>query len=224
MVKIDLVGQRFERLVVVSESDVRKNGQWAWNCKCDCGGEAVVASYDLRKGHTQSCGCLQKERTSKAKKTHGRRHTREYGIWTHMWRRCRNPNSENFERYGARGITVCDRWKDFGAFYTDMGDAPEGHSIERVNNNGDYTPENCIWADNFAQAQNKRMRKDNLSGVVGVCEYDGQWFAYMDRNKVRRKTGYFTTKEEAVEARKMLERSFESRPLGENSDAITATT
>lgn len=222
MRKIDLVGQVFGRLTVIKEAEQQtKSGQYAWVCKCSCGGDAVVAGHDLRKGHTQSCGCLQKERTSKAKKTHGMRHSREYNIWTHVLRRCRCENAHNYGRYGGRGITVCDRWKSFENFFADMGECPDGFSIERVDNNGIYEPGNCIYADIFTQAKNKRTRVDNKSGFPGIYWYPfkgiNKWVATITRRRKVHRLGYFEKLEDAIAARKEAEQRLDFAPLGDNS-------
>lgn len=155
---INLVGQRFGRLIVIE----RAPGQQVvlWRCRCDCGAERVVISANLRKGFTQSCGCLQRERAGNANRRHGWTQTKEYRAWCSMKRRCDNPNVERYPHYGGRGITVCDRWRDsFEAFLQDLGKCPLGMSLDRIDVNGNYTPENCRWATDSQQARNKRPRK-----------------------------------------------------------------
>lgn len=219
--KIDLLGQVFGRLVVVSEHPVRVNSQYAWACKCDCGGTTVAAGYDLRNGHTQSCGCLQKERTSKAKKTHGMRFSKEYNIWSKIIDRCKNPNCERYPNYGGRGITICERWEKFENFFADMGKCPDGFSIERVDNNAGYEPSNCVWADNFTQAKNRRTRVDNRSGVPGVFWYTAKginkWSVTITRKKKVYRLGYFEKLEDAIAVRKEAEQRLDFAPLGDNS-------
>lgn len=220
--KIDLVGQVFGRLTVIKETEQQtKSGQYAWVCKCSCGGDAVVAGHDLRKGHTQSCGCLQKERTSKAKKTHGMRHSKEYNIWSKMWGRCANTNGNRYEDYGGRGITICDRWGKFENFFADMGKCPAGFSIERVDNDGNYEPSNCVWADAFTQAKNRRIRVDNKSGVPGVFWYTykgiNKWAVTITRRKKVYRLGYFEKLEDAIAVRKEAEQRLDFAPLSDIS-------
>lgn len=158
----DLVGAKYARLTVVSRNhDTRENCREAyWNCLCDCGNASmiVVRTASLTTGQTKSCGCFQKEQSSKASTTHGMSNTSEYCIWAGIIARCCNPSNNAYPRYGGRGIVVCERWRNsFENFYTDMGPRPTPeHSIDRVNNDGNYEPGNCRWATDIEQANNKR--------------------------------------------------------------------
>lgn len=131
-----------------------------WLCRCECGGEKWVVVDALIGGGSQSCGCIKRERGRAFWMTHGMRRTKEYSIWTNMKTRCFNVSNAAYRHYGARGITVCDRWKDsFENFLSDMGPCPKGMTLDRRDNNGSYTPENCRWATLETQGGNRRNNR-----------------------------------------------------------------
>lgn len=138
-----------------------------YSCVCQCGSLRDVIIHDLKSGRSQSCGCLRRERASQACRTHGMSRTRAYWAWSSMHSRCSNPSVANFKNYGARGIRVCRRWRSFINFYRDMGERPTGLSLERRNNNGLYSPSNCVWASRSAQRRNSRtIRAITINGVT----------------------------------------------------------
>lgn len=155
--KESLVGEVFGRLTVVSQAE-SANRRRRWVCKCECGNRAVLISGDLISGHTQSCGCLGKERRLAANRTHGKKRTKEYRAWRNMKSRCLLPSDPAYKHYGGRGIKVCHEWAtSFEKFVSDIGLAPSRlHSIDRINVDGDYEPKNCRWSTKAEQARNTR--------------------------------------------------------------------
>jgi hypothetical protein len=162
----DLAGRRIRSLVVVSLDYVHPVKGALWLCLCDCGKQWVTTGTSIRYGSVTSCGCQGLKRAQLAKTTHGasrrvdgKNRTPEYRSWAGLRNRCNNPSNRSFHDYGARGITVCERWNDFAAFYSDMGPRPAGTSIERINNDLGYSPSNCCWATRTQQNRNTRRNR-----------------------------------------------------------------
>jgi hypothetical protein len=154
---VDVAGQKFGLLTVVAASERKTHAGKLWQCQCDCGGQTVTTSLKLRSGHTTSCGCVQKARLAASHRTHGRANKdRTYKSWKEMRRRCLNLNADQYKWYGGRGITICARWSDFENFVADMGERPSGTSLDRINPDGPYEPQNCRWATAKQQAETNR--------------------------------------------------------------------
>ena len=153
----DLTGQTFNRLTVIERAENAKDGKARWRCRCSCGNEVVVVGKYLRRGTIQSCGCLWREKVT----THGMSHTKIFGKWKTMLKRCENPKCVSYNNYGGRGIKVCERWHDFQNFYNDVSHLPhfgeKGYTLDRIDNDGDYEPCNVRWADYKTQRRNTRQ-------------------------------------------------------------------
>lgn len=169
----DLSGRRFGRLVAIEVDSRNWQGKTMWRCRCDCGNETVVKSDSLKSGHTRSCGCLYTENIGKTNLTHGHTGERIHNIWKCMRSRCSNQNNDSYENYGGRGVSVCDEWKnDFQSFYdwSMHNGYADNLSIDRINNDGDYSPENCRWTTALTQANNtRRNRYITYNNITHTC-------------------------------------------------------
>ena len=149
------ISAKFGLLTVLERVDNDRFGRTQWRCRCDCGREHVAALFRMTSGHTKSCGCIKG-----AAPKHGMRNTPTYHTWLAMRARCNNPNSDEFHRYGGKGITVCARWQEsFEAFLADMGERPSGKTIDRIENAKGYEPGNCRWATPREQRMNQERMK-----------------------------------------------------------------
>lgn len=185
--KHDFTNQVFGRLTAICPTDLRWRKQIVWHCKCLCGEEVDVPSHQLANGKVKSCGCYRREmgiRRGKASTKHGHSgHRRgkvhagapEYASWSHAISRCHNPKHTAYRWYGAKGITVCDRWRtSYEAFLEDMGRRPsDKHSLDRIDNSKGYSPENCRWATIKEQARNTSQNR--LITVDGVTKTMTEW-------------------------------------------------
>lgn len=203
--KIDETGQSYGRLLVIQEDTRIHKSHAYWSCLCACGNSVTVDGLKLRSNHTNSCGCLRRK--------HGYSQTPEYESYKKMMRRCYDPSSENYEFYGGRGIQVCKRWRDsIEAFMDDLGEKPEGdYTLDRIDVNGDYTPQNCRWADAQTQQRNKRVCRKSKTGITGVIPYKDKFQANIRVNGKLHHLGYFNTISEAASARKRAEEKFWGR-------------
>ena len=168
---LDLTGRKFSSLSVIKKSDEIKCGNVMWECQCDCGNTTLVTSYNLRSGRIGSCGC-QKAKLTTEKTTgennpnykHNLRNTKLYTIWAMIKQRCSNPNHKNYKDYGGRGITICEEWSnDVQVFYdwSMKNGYEEGLTIDRIDNDKGYSPDNCRWTTMKVQRKNQRKRKMN---------------------------------------------------------------
>lgn len=168
----DLTGRRFGRLIVLERTDshIKKNGdkQTAFLCRCDCGNVRKVLAYNLKNGHTTSCGCEAFRKRVAAKTTHNEAGTRLYRIWTKMKGRCTNPNDPAYKRYGGCGRTLCEEWKHYERFrdWALANGYADNLSIDRINNEKGYSPDNCRWATPKQQANNTRKNR--------IIEFNGE--------------------------------------------------
>lgn len=210
--RIDLIGQKFGRLTVLRFVDQTKFRHSRWLCKCDCGIEKIIVAYDLKNGHTKSCGCLQKEQLRIATTTHG--HSKNgkmsltYKTWTGMMQRCSYVGHNQYEDYGGRGITVCKRWSKFINFLMDMGERPgKGYQIDRINNNKGYSKNNCQWVTPKQNSRNKRNNR--LITYKGKTQCLAEWAEQFDIDyytlKWRLNNGWSIEKTLTTPSRKKVE-------------------
>ena len=168
---VNLIGQRFGKLVVISRSETLPPRITMWLCQCDCGVVKPIRAQTLMDGRSKTCGCSKYEQRPR---THGMTETATYRTWCHMKERCDNPRCERYSRWGGRGITYDPRWSSFENFLADMGEKPKGrYSIDRIDNDGNYSKANCRWATDDQQANNNEHPK--LLTYVGITQSVTRW-------------------------------------------------
>lgn len=204
--KLNIINKKYNHLLVLEEVQphIQPSGtkMRKYKCQCDCGKIIEVAQPSITRGLTKSCGCHRIK--------HNMTDTKEYQVWRDMKQRCLNTNHPSYKNYGGRGIKICQQWIDsFETFLKDVGTAPYKKStLDRINNQADYTPDNIRWTDYTVQNINKRLQKRNKTGCPGVYKHgqcNNKWTAYININKKHTYLGIFDTKEEAVQARKDAE-------------------
>lgn len=205
---LNLVGEKFNKLTVVEFSHKADSGIY-WKCECECGNFRTITQSALKRGATKSCGCSRKKSKSDSLQ---KVYPREWRSWEFMHQRCNNPNFTGYSNYGGSGISICERWDrtkggTFMNFYEDMGERPEGMSIERCDVSGDYCLENCIWANRSDQSYNRTRFSSNTSGRTGVSfsKKIEKWVAYIGINGEAKHIGYFENFEDAIKAREEAE-------------------
>ena len=199
-------GMIFEDLMIIREIESKKGNRY-FECKCKCGEKHISSLSNLATKRSKRCSkCSIKDR-----KNYGLSETKEYHTWEAMKQRCLNKKHPGYKDYGGRGIKICDRWLEFENFLKDMGIAKKGLSLDRINNDGNYEPSNCRWADVYEQAINQRLQKTNTTGYrgMGYREDRNKWYIKLYRNKkVAFSKNAIETKDEAIkiwnEAIKML--------------------
>lgn len=204
------IGDKFGRLEVIENLGAIK-GVIRFCCKCKCGNTKTVIGYDLYHGKTKSCGCLHREQLMIRNTVHGMAKIPEYRLWCHMTQRCVNPKDASYKNYGGRGIKVCKEWLDsFEAFFKDMGERPEGLTIERKNNELGYFPGNCKWATHSEQNRNQRVRQNNKIGIRGISWYkpSQKYHVQIGANYKNYHIGFFKDLEQAKAARVAAERKY----------------
>lgn len=165
--RLKITGKRFAMLTAMNPTALRVRGKVVWLFKCDCGNETSVGASQVINGNTRSCGCIKLARVKALKYSHGMAKTKINHVWARMKQRCLNPKCSDYEYYGGRGITVCERWLKFENFFSDMGQPEPGMTLERVDNSKGYEPGNVIWASRKVQGVN--MRSNVWIEVNGRC-------------------------------------------------------
>lgn len=218
---VNIAGERYGRLTVVKKVEKpkdKKSKEAFWLCKCDCGNDKVVPGYYLRSGTTKSCGCynidnLKSRKGVKYGGKHGMYDSRIYKNYQGMKARCLNPKHKHYNNYGERGITICDEWLGEDGFlnfyeWAIANGYEDNLTIDRIDNDGNYEPSNCRWADHSIQGFNRRIQANNKTGHKGVCmSPNGRYRAYIKKNNKQIALGVYDRLEDAIIAREKAEKN-----------------
>ena len=220
----NLEGKIFGRLKVEKLSAKSKPKKIYWECVCECGNIVTIISSSLISGNTKSCGCLRKELTSSRRSTHKKSFSSEYNTYHHMIKRCYSKNHNSYDYYGGRGITVCERWlESFENFYEDVGEKPsKKHSLDRIDNDGNYEPSNCRWATQSTQVINSR-RKKGKSGYKYIYDTGSGYKVDFAREYNRRISLTIKAIEDTIELRDLWLREYEEDKEKWIEDTINKT-
>jgi len=173
----DISGRLFGHLTALRRIESDRHSHARWLCRCDCGTEKGILYAQLMRGTTHSCGCHKAQLLKDKKTKHGKSNSKIYSIWCNMIRRCYDSRVSNYHRYGGRGIEICERWLRFEHFLADMGDPPDGMSLDRVNNDGNYEPSNCRWATR--EQQSKNSTRPILLSFRGLTMNVTEWATHL---------------------------------------------
>lgn len=200
----DLIGRKFGRLTILET--FKKNNRRYCKCICDCGNYTEVSLSNILYNSTKSCGCLQRETSKEANTKHGYNKHKLYQIWSSMVKRCENKKNKAYKNYGERGIKICDEWRKNPEVFIKWGLSKNWNddmTIDRIDVNGNYCPENCRFSDRHIQSVNQNIRKDNCSGYKGVKwnKINKKWQSYINVNGKHFYLGEFINKNDAVNAR-----------------------
>lgn len=212
----EMVGKIFHRLTVIKELKERKGGSVCYECMCICGNTVEVKGKYLRNGDTKSCGCLNIEKATQQgykNKKHGLSNLPEYNVYTTMISRCTNKKHDRYHRYGGRGIKVCDRWlESFENFYKDMGHRPSSkHQIDRIDNNGNYEPNNCHWVLPYENAINKEFKSGKL-GLINIYKDKQSYYVVLKRQGAKRISSYQSTIDKTINLRDSWLKEYKEDP------------
>jgi len=201
-------GDKFGQLIVVKAyCEKNPSGKWKHLCECECGNKKTIVGNHLKGGKILSCGCYIAKITSERMTKHGKHGSQTYSIWKGMRKRCNNPNEPAYPRYGGAGIKVCDRWSNYELFLEDMGERPEGLTIDRIDGAKGYYNENCRWATYTEQARNRSCK--NKTNHVGIRILpSGRYAAQICADYKHMYLGSFDEIEEAIKARKQAEEKY----------------